>query len=447
MPFHPDATRRFDELGNGLLGQVVSRGPALPVQPQFRPNIHPVAKLTENDIVGKVEVATSIMNFVGDEIGRLFQRGNERFGLINGAYKALSKLAGQMQATQALRDTATAGFISDTIFDWVRANHGKKIVEPLSEVVLRKVNEVIEDYEIWIPIHGLRIEAPFSMGDAVFHTIAPGILDVWFASAPARSPEEAASLEIFRSRERSRLQGYAAVVVKVRAERKKAVEFARVTAGRATAFLRFFSLVNWTPKLRSYCVPLGSENLGTTAELFLENGYIVSYARGALDDRDPTWVLEKSPTWEVPALLAQLSRLSRKDTNSAFQQTLFDALLLYSRSSLAADPSDKLVYICAALESVLLRNDTEPITKSLGERMAFLVGKDLPSRKAILGNVSDTYALRSKFVHHGNSVGDLETLSQFMLNAWTCLCELILRHDRVLDKAQLIGELEDRKMV
>jgi len=84
--------------------------------------------------------------------------------------------------------------------------------------------------------------------------------------------------------------------------------------------------------------------------------------------------------------------------------------------------------------------------KNLGERMAFMIGKDVASRKAIVANTSDTYQLRSAFVHHGNSVGDLETLRVLMLNAWTCFYNALSGQDRIQDKEQLITALEDRKL-
>ncbi|SRR5713101_1504420 len=144
--------------------------------------------------------------------------------------------------------------------------------------------------------------------------------------------------------------------------------------------------------------------------------------------------------------LEQLNRLATEGAKTGYQEALLDALLLYSRSSIVSDPADKIVYLFAALESLLLRNDNEPITKNLGERMAFMIGKDVASRKAIVANTSDTYQLRSAFVHHGNSVGDLETLRVLTLNAWTCFYNALSWQDRIQDKEQRITALEDRKL-
>jgi hypothetical protein len=56
---------------------------------------------------------------------------------------------------------------------------------------------------------------------------------------------------------------------------------------------------------------------------------------------------------------------------------LHDALLLYSRNSTASETTDKLVFVLVSLESMLPKDANEPISKNIGERMAFLVGNSV----------------------------------------------------------------------
>jgi hypothetical protein len=226
---------------------------------------------------------------------------------------------------------------------------------------------------------------------------------------------------------------------------RKAVEVARERAETAVALLRFLSPANWTPKLRSYCALLGSENVRRQADLFLQDGSIATYHRGVLDSGD-AWALSNSYLANFPGLVDRLSALSGERSRTSFQQNLFDALLIYSRNSVAIEPADKLVYILVALESMLLRNENEPIGKNIGERMAFLVGNSLEARKAVVSNAVETYRLRSSFIHHGHSIQDLDALSTFMLNAWTCFTVLLRNASRYQTRDQLITALEDRKM-
>ena len=446
VKFHPDAAKRFDELGAELLKRVVESGAVESPKPGFRPELYPMAQIGEGDVIGEVRVTRSVLNGIQEEIGRLFEKNKAKFGLIDEGYKALTKLATQIQTTAAFRDSITVEFIRDLIFDWVVRHHGQSESMSLAAFVLQEANLKIRDYEVWIPIHQFYIENPLSLGGVIFRTVTGEMMEGWQAKARVPEPGQGEFVQEFFNRVRSRTQGCAAGSVSVRAEKTRAVETARIRTERAVAFLRFFSPVNWTPKLRSYCVPLGSENVVQTAELFIEGGTIVNYSRGILDRRQKSWVLANSLLEQFPGLVMQLSRLLEEGKRTSYQETLRDALLLYSRNSLAVEPADKLVYILVALESILIQNETEPVTKNLGERMAFLIGKDVDSRRAIIANVSETYRLRSGFIHHGNSVEDLETLSMFMVNAWSCLHNLVFHQDRLSTKEDLITTLENRKL-
>ena len=79
-----------------------------------------------------------------------------------------------------------------------------------------------------------------------------------------------------------------------------------------------------------------------------------------------------------------------------------------------------MVYIFAALESLLHQNEQEPIMSNIADRIAFLMGNTAEERIAIVANVKTTYDLRSKFVHHGKRVAnsDLQTVREFMKTTW-----------------------------
>lgn len=104
------------------------------------------------------------------------------------------------------------------------------------------------------------------------------------------------------------------------------------------------------------------------------------------------------------------------------------------------------MFTLAALESILLRDSNEPIQKNLGERMAFVIGKNIDERKAIIKNVEEIYKYRSAFVHHGQTPRHLASLDSFLVYAWTTMINLLGAVDHYRTKAALLGALEDRKM-
>jgi hypothetical protein len=88
------------------------------------------------------------------------------------------------------------------------------------------------------------------------------------------------------------------------------------------------------------------------------------------------------------------------------------------------------------------------IQKNLGERMAFLIGKWLESRKEIVKNVEEFYEIRSRLIHHGREASgkDLEVIDTFFFNVWWSFRHLLAEIDRYQTKAQLLAELEARKL-
>ncbi len=450
IQIHPDAAKRFDELASELLAKLTSEPSLAPAEGAFRPDLYPVFQITEQDIIGEIRQTRSSVDGTGDEVGRSFERDGRTIGLAGDGFKALTHLATRMLDVEGLSSTTTLEFIRNAAFEWIESKYKNAAADSCSQYVLKKAEDAIKDFEIWIPLHGTYLESSFSIGRVTFRTITADMLAKSYAkmeeTVQQESEEIKAGIRIAVARERSQLQSCAAAVMKIRAEESKAIAVAREQTECAIALLRFLSPANWTPKLRSFCTPLGSENVRRSAELIVDGDSILSSRRGVLDRKQLAWALPSDFIAQFPGVLQRLSSLADTTPSTPFRQSLYDALLIYSRNSVAADPADKLVYILVALESMLLRNESEPIGKNIGERMAFLTGNALETRKAVVANVTETYRLRSSFIHHGHSIGDLETLSTFMLNAWTCFYNLLMRADRYQTKDELIGVLEDLKM-
>jgi hypothetical protein len=218
----------------------------------------------------------------------------------------------------------------------------------------------------------------------------------------------------------------------------------RAKAENATALLRFLSPANLNSRLTSLCTPTASGLVPQVTTVFMDNGRIGRISRSVPDRRATDWLLDDSIRLR-PGILENLNRLA-SDISTEFCRALYDALILYSRQTLAVDVSDKLVFTLSALESMLLRDGNEPIQKNLGERMAFLIGQSPQARKDIVKNIEAVYRIRSAFVHHGQTARHVETVDRFLINAWTTFSRLMDLSVKYKAKAALIGALEDLKM-
>ena len=104
--------------------------------------------------------------------------------------------------------------------------------------------------------------------------------------------------------------------------------------------------------------------------------------------------------------LSEMRQLVAKDAKNEFEDVLLSAIAMFGRAALTSDHRERLVWYCAGLESILLRSDSEPIVQNLSERLALFTYDSLSERKEAVAQIRSTYALRSKFVHHGEAVGD-----------------------------------------
>jgi Apea-like HEPN len=435
--FHPDAAKRFNELGEKIRNsvRVVEKPPANPPT-SYSP--YPAGKVKPEDVIGRIEITDLIVDGLGNEVGRLWTLRGESIGLVDDAYQEVKTVAKALEKTSSLRGRVQIEFLVDEICLWIQATL-EGSAEPLVSHISTRCKSVIQEHEIWVPlfnVHGLQ---EFPIGPVMFRNISPTMMERFFAH-PERPLSDAARQQLDRLR--SRLQGHLAACVTLTAEKKTAQANARAMAQEAIALLRFLSPANWVLDMQSYCLPLGRERIEIPVELFVRSGEIREISQAALEHGPVFWDVDQERV-RFPGLLDLLHALSSNHT-SDFRRQLFDALLLYSRNSTASDLADKLVFVLVSLESMLLKDSNEPITKNIGERMAFLIGQSVDERKAIIQNVDVAYRIRSKFIHHGNSIEDSEVIEHFFEYAWQCFRAML--HQIVASKTALLEALENRKL-
>jgi hypothetical protein len=211
--------------------------------------------------------------------------------------------------------------------------------------------------------------------------------------------------------------------------------------------LRIFSASAQEPLSYYPCAVWGSSNISRGYLMVLKEGNLNQLTIKTLDRRPmPEYLDNKTIENLFSAGLNILDKLLQLEERNPFQKKLLDSLILYSRSVVSKDIADKLVYILASLESIFLRNNSEPIQQNLGERIAFLIGDSMDKRKRITRVMRDIYGLRSRFVHHGVSINDYEKMREFMMYAWQAIISLIQISNSVQTMDDLLDELDDRKL-
>jgi hypothetical protein len=446
LDLHPDAARNFDEKAEGLL-PLVSVVPAIGEhEGAFRPDFYVRAHLTESEIIGEIE--TAFRDYRGRETGRAFAYDRKTFGLVGKAFKDLEAVATRLQQATTIRPYVSVRCVINAAFHWVKKRHRGETNEPFTGYVLRECAALVKDSEMWIPLFHVYIQTELSVGKIRFKTLTREMLDGYLERVLKNLPQEnQAAFQAQFDRTRSRFQGCAAATIAIIGEPLRVEEIATEEAGYSIAALRFFHFANQTPYVRCYCTMNGMENLSVVSRLAIRDVAIDNWGQGVCSSPGSTWVISDQEIRELQwGGLNALSQLLARDERSTFENELLDAVLLYSRNSLFDDPASRLVYILAAVESILLRDSNEPVGKNVGERLAFVVGLTPKERIAICDIVRQVYGLRSAFLHHGRALREMDSLELFMGYVWRGFVALIHDVDKFRTKQDLIEALERRKM-
>jgi hypothetical protein len=456
---HPQAAKNFEEKAQALLAAVAPEPwpePAEPPTHMFRPGRPFAATFGEGDLSGfKI---TGKGDALGATTARYFEHEGRRFGLEGEQYQALARLSEDVQRTKAFRELVSSKWVEDTILDWMKAGFGDGAAPALGDYLAERCEEDVSEHELWFPVSNLSVESDLRFGRVVFTTISEEMMNRWEEAAQkakeegiaaGRGEEYAAQVDYYIHRKRQELQSLAAATVTVKAEPKRAFEVALRESERAVAALGVYQVAATTmPEVTSYCALLGRENVEEIRHLEVQGGDIRGDSVQGVAKPVLHWHLSDEEVSKNRRSFGfdNVSELLSSGRRSQFQDLLLDALLLYSRSTREKDLSGRLVYVLVALESVLLRNDSEPIQQNVGERMAFLIADTLEKRKAAIRNLKDAYALRSRFVHHGHTIDQLETVRRFLLDAWVLFLELAKSSRKYETREQLIDSLEAMKL-
>jgi hypothetical protein len=405
--------------------------------------VHPVANIGPDDIIGTPKWTSRIVNGEGDEIG--LETTDGKYSLAGDDYQEFKKLAEAIVRTKRVAAVASTDYVTNRIWEWVQQSYSTGVTCNLSQHLEQALATDVKTTEYWMPLHRTFSMADLQIGEVRFRTLSRELMERWEQEAIAvvGKSQENEVRQLF-SKKRSMMQGSLAVVLTTTGVPDRAREVALEKADRAVSLLRFLSPANWTPKLRSYCTLLGHESIAISHTLQVVEGRLGTYQQSA-ESGQHAWSVpvELLPGGEMD-LLTPLHALALG--KSEFQKQILDAVLIHSRNSIAKQAADKLLFVMVALESMLLRNENEPIQKNIAERMALLVGQTVEQRLQIIENTTTVYGLRSKFVHHGRTDVDNELVSKFMLNAWTCFCVLLGEQHKYGSKEDLIVSLEKRKM-
>ncbi|MDO9303489.1 MAG: HEPN domain-containing protein [Anaerolineales bacterium] len=448
ISIHKDAVSRFNEEGITLVSLCQKGGYFLKTKPQNQsnfPDMYVHGELTNENIAS---FKMGMKNGFGDELARYFE--NSQIGLEADNYKRFVKFCESIERAIKPRSTISRKVIEEYVFKWIEERFNKLTSIDLIEFLIPNLEREIEEFEIWVPIAELRTSKTIPVGKIEITPMTAEWLSQWQEVSLSNTPPDAYEGKVifFREQITKPFQGWAAGVIKIRADKEAAMQIAYYETERALALLRFFSIAALTPKVTSYVAMMGRENIESETSLTFVNGKfryfhtmvtdLTSYQMLSLNDEELARMNSSG--------MNILSDLLRKEKLTDFEEKILDSITLYSNAIREKNLANKILYILTSLENIFLQNETEPIIVNLRDRVANLIGKDLAEKKGIIKNITTIYGLRSKFIHHAEKISDLEELEQFFPHAFVALASTVQKANIFSTMKEFISSLDDKKL-
>jgi hypothetical protein len=447
---HPEARRRFEELGAELVRSIIRlREPVTPppMKPRFEPDVVKRPPVTDKDIIGDVVLGYAGRD--GQSIGKMIVRKDgERVGFMGPGYERLVALGNAMARTQPFGSLASQDFLTEQIFAWATGapatpdRGGGSLVD----FVLNALKTTATEVEVIIPISDVHIESELDLAGCRVKTFPKSFFDQLESSTIA-DEAHAVAHRAWCAELRSDLQGLAAAYVLVTAEPKRAEQLATARADVAIGILRFFAPAHFDARTVSRIDRWGYAPQRAGAVFFGDNGGRLQRMTNGLVDSAGTMVLDdRTLGYLRGAGLTEIQRVVAKANRSQFEDALVSGILLFGRAALTTDMRQRLVWYCAALESMLLRSHTEGVTQNLAERLAFGAYGTLAERRQAITDVKAAYDVRSRFIHHGVEVDESEPVLKLAHHGLRLFLELAKSVDRFPTKDAFVDHVESMKL-
>ena len=399
------------------------------------------ATLTEKEIIGEITIGYT--DGFGVDRGKAFHINKNRYGIIDDDYTVFLNVVSNLYSIKQVGSILSIKFLKDNLFTWIKNSYINGVEVEYIDFLLSNADQVVQEHKIWLPIPFTRIGKDFSLGKISFVTITKSLIDDWFSLGEKMSsdPSNVQKLEEFKNRIRKDFQGYAAGVFSCIAESTRAVELAYENFTNSLNLLRVFSGANLVHEISNGAYEYGHKMI-RMEKYFIKKGDIISYSEGIID-KSIHWNIQRHDVDWMAKYFKKLNILLCEDILNNYQEKLLESLIIYSKSCLRYDISDKILYILVALETMLLRNSSEPIQQNVGERLAFVIEKDPIKRKENVKILKDIYEVRSKFIHHGRSISEnTELLRNFMNRAWIFFLTLIDYIDKYSTKEEFLDDID-----
>lgn len=445
MNIHENARVKIDKLTEELFLMMQEMKMDKLEKQEDNIELYDIPTITSNQIKGDLIING---NKGGQVINQFFGYKEKMIGFTSNGINKMDEIVKEIYKNKEIRELVSINFLKKQIFAWCKDKYKEEVEEEkFSQYIINKIKSEISDYIVYIPIPcTYTYIGEFTLGHIKFTVFTEDMIENILKVRKEFNVETRKNIEKMKIEVKKEHQGTMCALYQGRGEEEKIREIAYEHLSNALGFLRILSSPNVNPNQVSISYEYGYDSV-QKYKYFIAKGNEVALCTGVHKEIDVFNINKLVKDGLKSKIGINYDKLLKEENLNEYQQLLINSVNIYSKNTLKYDISDKLLYILSALESMLLKNDTEPIVQNISERMAFLIGKSLEQRKMIIKNVKEIYGIRSKFVHHGMQfINEYNTIKEFMDNVFMVFIILISEAYNYSTKEELIRDLEDRKL-
>lgn len=445
LKFHPGARQKFDTDAVALLSHVAERPRDPPTSAAFATDIHAEA-IRDEDILGGVRAETRDQH--GVVVRRYFEANGRPYSLDAEGCEKLARLVRVLAANAELRRYTSERYSQKLVLDWIQSRFEEPpSTEAFCDFIIRQIQADVMRYTVWTPIANLIVQSRFEFGGLEIRPLTASRFAAWESRAlQEKPPERHDELRGMYNHYRKPFQGFAAFVMRMECEPTAGEDAAYEKADRALAILGIYTGTVLHPDAKCPLSMRGTWSVPGATFLFEHEGELANIKSGVRGPLTGMLIIQWSDA-DVARLMAagmrSASELLALTSPNDFQKGILNALFLYARAAYSELPIDKVVHVLSSLESMLLKDENEPIQQNLGERIAVFTQTDLDRRKDVIRAVKDAYRLRSRYLHHGIPPADHTIIQNLLFVAWDFYGKLLASstaHEKRLGFVQWIDD-------
>ena len=359
--------------------------------------------------------------------------------------EGFNRLVDQASRHQSIRRWCGLKYVEESLIRWLQDAQGSE-VSAWGDYLVAGLRRDVKERRVLVPIQGMVIERELTLGSVRFGYFTASYFDEKVSDRMRRRGATEEQLGAMR-RKLERYEGVVYGCVECTAEPARAMELAHDAVEQTLALLRF--LHPSALDARAHCL------LGRMGSLIQHEAHFIVELEGIVETTTQQitqrpFDLDLSDSEMKAAIAGNLTTLNHVlslEQKSDLQSRVLAAMAVFSGGLLSDAMEHRLLHALVAVESLLLKNPSEPILANVALRMAHLIGRSLEERRGIVEDLRAAYEVRSGFVHHGElpSVETIELVNRVIQHCWTAV--LVLLGDRPwTTKEQLIRGLDDQAL-